>query len=154
MYPVNIIDESLLFFFPRTARISFGRWRRSNRASFCSPATMTRGFPCKNNVWGWLSVCRIVAVGNRACRLKNESDREVRRDGSRGIGARWRGKKKGTRELWKVWPALRLPMWSHCKGNYGLNSTFTGLGYLYYFWHHPICHCFRQNTVEQIGSGR
>lgn len=155
MHPADIIDEftSLLFSFHGRCWISFG-WRQSNRAPFCSP-TMTRGFPYKNNVWGWLSVCRIVAVGNRACRLKNESDREARRDGSRRIGARWgRDKKKRTWELWKVWPAPRLPMWSRCEGNYGLNSIFIGLGYLYYFWHYPVCHCFRRDTAEQIGSDR
>lgn len=27
------------------------------------------------------------------------------------------------------------------------------LGYLYYFWHYPVCHCFRRDTAEQIGSG-
>lgn len=39
-------------------------------------------------------------------------------------------------------------MWSRCEGNYGLNSTFTGLGYLYYFWH-PGCHCFHRDTPSR-----
>lgn len=71
--------------------------------------------------------------GNRACLLKNEIE-----DGSLllgKIGARRPKRRKGRTRVVEGVTALRLPMWSRCEENYGLNSTFTGLGYLYYFWH-------------------
>lgn len=44
-----------------------------------------------------------------------------------------RERERTTHEAPKGVTAPRLPTWTRREGNYGLNSTFTGAGYLYYF---------------------
>lgn len=54
---------------------------------------------------------------------------------------------------WKVWLRSAFRCGRAAKGNYGLNNTFTGLGYLYYFWHPRVpLFPFRDRRLNNEGQ--